>query len=76
MKEGVILIAIISGGLAAAIKKLGCEIYEETPVVEKEGIVVKTDTGHTVTVGAVMLANFFPIHKSIAIRSWQFAQRS
>jgi hypothetical protein len=40
------LIAIISGVLAAAIKKLGCEIYEETPVVGKEGIVVKTDTGH------------------------------
>jgi hypothetical protein len=43
--------------LAAAIKKLGCEIYEETPVVEKEGIVVKTDTGHTVTGGAGILAN-------------------
>ncbi len=39
------------------LKKLGCEICEETPVVEKEGIVVKTDTGHTVTGGAGILAN-------------------
>jgi glycine/D-amino acid oxidase-like deaminating enzyme len=59
----------IWGGLAAAIKKLGCEICEETPVVEKEGIVVKTDTGHTVAGVAVMLAKNSPIHKSIAICS-------
>jgi hypothetical protein len=51
------LIAIISGGLAAAIKKLGCEIYEETPVVEKEGIVVILVIW--VTGGAVMLPKKF-----------------
>ncbi len=61
------MIAIISGGLAAAIKKLGCEIYEETPVVEKEGIVV------ILVIRLLVVQSCFqknsPIHKSIAIRS-------
>jgi len=62
------LIAIISGGLAAAIKKLGCEIYEETPVVEKEGIVVILLVIRLLVVQSCFQKNS-PIHKSIAIRS-------
>lgn len=63
-------------GLAKAIKKMGGEIYEETAVIEQKGEVCKTNGGHTVTGGAVVLATNSPIHKILAIHSRQYARRS
>jgi len=55
---------------------MGGEIYEETAVIEQKREVCKTDAGHTVTGGAVVLATNSPIHKILAIHSRQFARRS
>jgi len=63
-------------GLAKAIKRMGGEIYEETAVIEQKREVCKTNGGHTVTGGAVVLATNSPIHKILAIHSRQLARRS
>ena len=63
-------------GLTEAIKRMGGEIYEETAVTEQNREMCKTDSGHTVTGEAVVLATNSPIHKILAVHSRQYARRT